>query len=139
MTQRRPTDGWLCKNCGSVFFTKENICPWCYRDLGQAESFYSPALRKKLHKITGRLRRVVERDGWTCWLCKEGVEPFDLGVHRASVDHVLPRSMGGGDELSNLKLAHASCNEYRSGSKTVPYAPFDNRWVADHIRREALG
>lgn len=28
----------------------------------------------------------------------------------ATVDHVIPRSLGGSDDLSNLRLAHWSCN-----------------------------
>ena len=113
-------------------------CPWCYREKKHDLEQQSSSVREKLNQITGRLRAVTDRDGWTCWLCNQAVDPYDLGVHRASVDHVLPRSMGGGNELPNLKLAHQSCNGYRSGTKTQPFAPFDNRWPADHARRENL-
>lgn len=48
---------------------------------------------------------VIERDGYICGLCKREVEPDD--VH---IDHVLPVSLGGGDELRNLQVAHSRCN-----------------------------
>jgi 5-methylcytosine-specific restriction endonuclease McrA len=44
----------------------------------------------------------------------------------ATFDHVVPRSQGGQDELSNFRLVHATCNLARgdgSGSKPVPTAP----------------
>jgi 5-methylcytosine-specific restriction endonuclease McrA len=62
------------------------------------------------------LMQIVERDGWTCWLCKE---PVDSGLPRtsrmgATVDHVVPLSKGGSDELDNLRLAHWICNNKKS-------------------------
>ena len=46
---------------------------------------------------------VVGRWGAVCWLCGE---PIDLAASRRSslgltVDHVVPRSKGGGDDVSN--------------------------------------
>lgn len=61
-------------------------------------------------------RLLVERDGGTdCYLCGE---PIDLTIRSGpkgsrrgpSIDHVYPRSRGGGDELENLRLAHWGCN-----------------------------
>lgn len=137
MTQRRPTDGWLCPRCLGVYFehTGRPLCPWCYRE---DQLVAPPIVREKLRRLSRRLRAISTRDGWGCWLCGCAVDPYDLEDHRASADHVLPKSLGGGNELTNLKLAHQSCNGYRSGAKTKPFAPFDNGWVADHARREAL-
>lgn len=57
-----------------------------------------------------RIRALVWRMyGGRCWLCGAeitAVQPWD-------VDHVLPRSQGGSDELRNLRPAHASCNRSR--------------------------
>ncbi|WP_425564992.1 HNH endonuclease [Pseudolysinimonas kribbensis] len=36
----------------------------------------------------------------------------------ATVDHLLPRSMGGTDDPSNLATAHLSCNSSRGASLT---------------------
>jgi 5-methylcytosine-specific restriction endonuclease McrA len=37
--------------------------------------------------------------------------------HRATIDHIQPRSKGGRDEIENLQLAHATCNKIK-GNKT---------------------
>lgn len=47
------------------------------------------------------VQAVYDRDGGTCWLCG-GPVPRD----QASLDHRLPRALGGGNELANLALAH---------------------------------
>ena len=33
--------------------------------------------------------------------------------YRATIDHIIPRSKGGGDEIENLQLAHARCNKIK--------------------------
>ncbi|WP_167488568.1 HNH endonuclease [Nocardia terpenica] len=56
---------------------------------------------------------IYERDGWVCQLCFKPVDPgLDPKKDRmsASLDHIRPKSKGGGDELENLQLAHRSCN-----------------------------
>lgn len=57
-------------------------------------------------------QELAEADGAWCRLC--GL-PVDLAVRSpgrwsASVDHITPRALGGGDELANLQLAHRGCN-----------------------------
>lgn len=65
-----------------------------------------------------RERRLAlyERDGWVCALCSEPVDR-DADAKRSdwapSLDHILPRSLGGGDEDSNLRCAHRGCNARR--------------------------
>ena len=55
---------------------------------------------------------VFERDSWVCGLCSLLVDPDaaypDPGS--ASLDHVVPLSRGGEHSLSNVQLAHLSCN-----------------------------
>lgn len=47
-------------------------------------------------------RRVWDRDGWQCVRC---------GTHKnLTVDHILPVSRGGTDELANLQTMCGSCN-----------------------------
>lgn len=55
---------------------------------------------------------VYERDRWICQLC---MEPVDVGADPnsdlyPSVDHVVPRALGGSDEFENLQCAHRVCN-----------------------------
>ena len=59
--------------------------------------------------------RLAERDGWWCWLCGGAIDPRAPSDSRsgATVDHLVPRSRGGGHEPANLRLAHKSCNVRR--------------------------
>lgn len=60
-----------------------------------------------------------ERDGDQCGICgapcRFGLSTGPRGTDDlgATVDHIVPRSLGGGDELSNLRLAHWACNRNR--------------------------
>lgn len=68
--------------------------------------------------MSSQLQRVAERDGWRCWVCGNDVDPSGPAgsAHAASVDHVVPRALGGKTETDNLRLAHRRCNTQR-GSK----------------------
>lgn len=56
-----------------------------------------------------RLRAAVLATwGLRCWLCGD-----DLDDQGWDIDHVVPRSRGGSDDLSNLRPAHARCNRSR--------------------------
>jgi 5-methylcytosine-specific restriction endonuclease McrA len=46
---------------------------------------------------------VLARDGWVCWICH--------GPGATTVDHVLPRHLGGSDAVWNLRAAHFTCNK----------------------------
>lgn len=54
---------------------------------------------------------VIARDGYVCGLCDGDVDPTD--VH---IDHIMPASLGGKDELDNLQVAHSFCN-IRKGNR----------------------
>ncbi len=58
---------------------------------------------------------LYERDGWVCGIC--GL-PVDRDAHylddmAPSLDHIVPRSMGGGHESEKLRTAHRVCNSRR--------------------------
>lgn len=59
-------------------------------------------------------REVFARDGYTCQYC--GKHTRDL-----TLDHVIPRSMGGRDTWDNLVSACRECN-HRKGSRTPEQA-----------------
>ena len=52
---------------------------------------------------------LMERDGPLCYLCGEGLRPGDP----LESDHVVPFSYGGSDDLTNKRLAHRSCNQWK--------------------------
>lgn len=47
------------------------------------------------------------------FLCEYCHSPERLSATRFTVDHVIPKSLGGSDDLSNLALACRRCNERR--------------------------
>lgn len=55
---------------------------------------------------------VVQTYGSTCYLCSGSI---DLDAPRRSplglsIDHVRPRSLGGSDDIENLRPVHFRCN-----------------------------
>jgi 5-methylcytosine-specific restriction endonuclease McrA len=60
-------------------------------------------------------QRILNRDGHTCQVC---------GMEGNSVDHIVPRSAGGGDHDWNLQTLCVSCNSAKGGrffsSTTTP-------------------
>jgi hypothetical protein len=63
--------------------------------------------------VSRRLRfEVLRRDGYACRYC--GAKAPDVAL---TVDHVIPTTLGGGDEPNNLVTACADCN---SGKSSVP-------------------
>ena len=63
---------------------------------------------------------LVERDGTSCALCGEDVDLTVKWPHgdAPTRDHVIPHSLGGSDDPSNLQLAHARCNR-RKGNRVA--------------------
>ena len=53
--------------------------------------------------------RVYVRDGGLCQLCNKPVEP-----EHATLDHIIPLSLGGSNEFDNLQLAHRRCNAIKA-------------------------
>ena len=70
--------------------------------------------------MSRRYRTIIalyERDGGWCRLCglavnRKGNNP----LQRATIDHVVPKSKGGKNDLENLQLAHAECNFLKGNS-----------------------
>lgn len=54
------------------------------------------------------------RDGGYCGICYEPV-PY----RQMHLDHIVPVSLGGGDEPSNLRPAHAKCNIGRGNGRVA--------------------
>lgn len=62
-----------------------------------------------------RAERIFERDHYTCWICGEATSRgWNEGDYLSpSIDHVVPRSHGGGDHEGNLRTSHWICNTIR--------------------------
>lgn len=65
-------------------------------------------LRSLLMEMSNRRRRAIARDGPYCRYCGEA-----LTVGQVRLDHVLPRSRGGPDSLSNRVVACYPCDSLK--------------------------
>ncbi|WP_130866647.1 HNH endonuclease [Acidipropionibacterium timonense] len=79
-----------------------------------------------------RLRPLIAATyGLVCHLCGQPInldEPRHLDDGRLnpaypSIDHLIPRSHGGTDDLDNLRLCHARCNSSRGNRPITPPHP----------------
>ena len=57
--------------------------------------------------------QIRARDGDRCWLCngKLSFDPRAKEKRRPSIEHLEPTSLGGGNNLDNLRLCHPGCNQ----------------------------
>lgn len=105
-----------CEGCGEMgsFFHHRRFCGNCRAERRQAHWRRKNAVRRgaKVKGAKFTLRQVAERDGWKCHLCGRQVNPklTDPDPRSATIDHLVPVSAGGLDELPNVALAHRSCN-----------------------------
>ncbi len=76
------------------------------------------SVNKKIYRLLRKLTWKVSKDFWTtqraetyvacngiCWLCG-----YRVSVDKFSIDHIVPQSLGGSDELYNLRLVHGRCH-----------------------------
>lgn len=94
-------------------------CAECGAPLSYANRYATVHSRCRIDKswwIPGDERQsIYERDGSICQLCDEPVD-LDLDARAAmsaTLDHIVPRSLGGTNEPANLRLAHRACNSKR--------------------------
>lgn len=76
------------------------------------------------------------RDGFTCAYCGrslKGAEPHDV-----TLDHLLPRSAGGGNEATNLVTACGACNYSRQDKPWVDYATGGARDRIEQLRHSPI-
>jgi hypothetical protein len=68
---------------------------------------------------------ILERDRWMCWICKRRIgKTFTYPDKRsASIDHILPLSLGGDDTQYNKKAAHFGCNMARGTGRPGEQMP----------------
>lgn len=77
-------------------------------------------------KDQGRYERIerlllFKRDGWICHLCSEAIDPncrFPDSLS-ASVDHIVPLSMGGTHTYDNVAASHLGCNARKRAGRGV--------------------
>lgn len=125
-----------CPICGeSIPRTVRADKVFCSQSCTQRARFNSSKADRRLRVEhvgdTIRISRAViyERDGWVCQLCGEPIDRTLAwpDMMRASVDHIVPVSMGGSNETTNLQAAHMQCNvatgNRKSGAVVLRPAP----------------
>jgi hypothetical protein len=86
--------------------------------------------------ISARLRAaVLDRNGFTCQMC--GLTPGDIDPYtrrpvRLHIGHIKDRSLGGKDELSNLRALCSTCNQ---GAKNITAEKPGTIWLLSQIRK----
>jgi 5-methylcytosine-specific restriction endonuclease McrA len=71
------------------------------------------------------MAELFARYGYRCWICREMIDPALRSPHPASssTDHVIPRALGGSDEIENLRPTHRHCNASRGIGKVGKQFP----------------
>lgn len=104
----------------------EDWCEMSAAHFGDGRFIHTPAMRVRLpeviilsafnsfvkREIPFTRRNIFARDNHQCQYCGRRFPKQDL-----TVDHVVPRSRGGGDTWDNLVLACTTCN-LKKGSRT---------------------
>lgn len=89
--------------------------------------------------ISARLRaEVLDRNGFTCQMC--GVTPGEIDPAtnrkvRLHIGHIVDKSLGGKDELSNLRTLCSTCNQ---GAKNITQEKASLIWLLAQVRRSGL-
>ena len=86
--------------------------------------------------ISSKLRaEVLDRNGFTCQMC--GLTPGDIDPAtgrkvRLHLGHIKDKSLGGKDELSNLRALCSTCNQ---GAKNITGEKPTVVWLLSQVRR----
>lgn len=93
-------------------------------------------LPKFARNISARLRaEALDRNGFTCQMC--GLTPGEIDPStnrkvRLHIGHIKDKTLGGQDELSNLRTLCSTCNQ---GAKNVTGEKPSAIWLLSQVRR----
>jgi len=89
--------------------------------------------------VSKRIRaQVLDRNGFTCQMC--GLSPGDIDPQtnrkvRLHIGHIVDKSLGGKDEIGNLRSLCSTCNQ---GAKNVTAQKPDTIWLLGQVRRAGI-
>lgn len=90
--------------------------------------------------VSKRIRAyILERNGYTCQMCGAAAgDPDEQNPGRTvrlHIGHIVDRSHGGKDELTNLRALCSTCNQ---GAKNLAQEPPSWVWLLAQIRRASI-
>jgi 5-methylcytosine-specific restriction endonuclease McrA len=128
----RDEEGWPIE----THHDSTELKPGEYRLVSDPPTGYDVRFKRE---ISAKLRaEVLDRDGMTCQMCgltPGDIDPMTARKVRLHVGHVKDKSLGGRDELSNLRTLCSSCNQ---GAKNVTAEKPQAIWLLSQIRRSGV-
>jgi 5-methylcytosine-specific restriction endonuclease McrA len=115
---RRPMERCCSEKHGKLLYNRESRAdgrqkpePWTDK---RRDRYHRRRAQKKATS-TGEpvlMAVIADRDGWRCHICRTRVGKKIAWPHprSASLDHVVPLSLGGVHDPSNVRPAHLGCN-----------------------------
>lgn len=105
----------ICGECECSFVGRRTR--YCTLRCAQVAAERGRRMRKRGRHIRRRVA-IFDRDAWRCHLCNEACDRDARvpDIAAATIDHVIPRSLGGTDDESNLRTAHFICNTLRGAT-----------------------
>ena len=114
----KPEFSRLCKGCAIPYTTKKSNKLYCSTE---CQSFYREQARRERDRLYRNAKtpafkaRIYFKSNGKCGICQEPIDttlawPDPLSL---SLDHIIPRSLGGTHSASNLQAAHLQCNAKR--------------------------
>lgn len=120
----KPAKTKTCKTCGIEFETARDRQVFCSEACAKRmERRKERARGYRAHRSVNHYLRhypeVFARDGGYCQLCGLPIVPDAEQIWHGSLDHIIPQSAGGPDEVWNLRLVHVICNAIRQNDETM--------------------
>lgn len=80
-----------------------------------------------------KIEQIRARDGDGCWLC---ARPLDFAAvpnskNAPTLEHLVAKSLGGGNELANLVLCHPGCNLHLADKPLAKKQEIRAKWQAN--------
>ena len=120
-----------CQECNSDSYFRQRYCSSkcqikaqrrteTYKSNKRAGSRRRRARKRNSYNETVYLEVIAQRDKHKCHICRKRVN-MNLAYtdkHSATMDHLIPISLGGDHTYTNIRLAHRTCNSSK-GNRAV--------------------
>lgn len=110
---------------------------WCKNNKLKHAARIRRYYARKQHAIIGDVSydRILERDGWFCYICEKNIDPYATDKQSAlTFDHVKPLAGKGERKGShteeNIKPAHHTCNCRKQTKLLHEMTPYQRRGIA---------